>query len=98
VNISISNIEEQSIKFLTNGNAVVTKKSPFLGIYHTATLVMTEDQYSNWLANGELIQNALPHLTADEREFLMTGITPQEWDAVSMILLLMHVLLALWLV
>jgi len=27
-----------------------------------------------------LIQFALSHLTAEEREFLMTGITPDEWD------------------
>jgi hypothetical protein len=23
----------------------------------------------------------MPNLTADEREFIMTGITPDEWDA-----------------
>jgi hypothetical protein len=26
------------------------------------------------------VQNAMPHLSADEREFIMTGITPTEWD------------------
>ena len=79
--ISISNIEENSIRFLPMiGKAIVTKKSPFSGVYHTVTLAMTDEQYSNWQSSGELIQNALPHLTADEREFLMTGITPQEWD------------------
>lgn len=26
------------------------------------------------------IQNAFPFLTPDEREFLITGITPTEWD------------------
>ena len=37
-------------------------------------------QVMAWEEGGELIQNALPsHLTADEREFLMTGITPKEW-------------------
>ena len=23
----------------------------------------------------------MPHLSADDREFLMTGVTPEEWDA-----------------
>ena len=32
-----------------------------------------------WEDSGELIQNAMPNLTANEREFLMTGITPEEW-------------------
>jgi hypothetical protein len=27
----------------------------------------------------ELIQNIVPNLTMDEREFLMTGITNEEW-------------------
>jgi hypothetical protein len=31
--------------------------------------------------SGELIQNAFPTLSAYEREFIKTGITPQEWDA-----------------
>lgn len=30
--------------------------------------------------NGEVhIQTAFPHLTPDEREFIMTGITADEW-------------------
>ena len=33
-----------------------------------------------WEDGGELIQNAMPNLTDNEREFLMTGITPEEWD------------------
>jgi hypothetical protein len=34
---------------------------------------------ASW-GQGELVQNAMPHLSADEREFIMTGITPTEWD------------------
>ena len=30
---------------------------------------------------GYLVQHAWHTLHADEREFLMTGITPEEWDA-----------------
>lgn len=37
-------------------------------------------QWDAW-QNGALIQNAMPELTADEREFLLTGMTPEEWDA-----------------
>lgn len=29
---------------------------------------------------GLLIQEALEFLSADEREFLLTGLTPDEWD------------------
>jgi len=31
---------------------------------------------------GVLIQDAFPRLDADQREFLMTGITPDEWDRI----------------
>ena len=76
-----ANNAEESIHFGTYiGKAVVTKQSPFSGNWHTAILAMNDDQYSNWKSGGTLIQEALPHLTADEREFLMTGITPEEWN------------------
>jgi len=40
-----------------------------------------EDKLYEW-HNGELIQNVFPMLTPDEREFIMTGITPEEWGRV----------------
>lgn len=40
---------------------------------------MTQAQIDDW-QSGTLIQNAMPHLNADDREFLMTGITPEEWE------------------
>ena len=30
---------------------------------------------------GELIQKAFPYLSDDEREFIITGVTPDEWEA-----------------
>jgi len=39
---------------------------------------ITQEQMSAWV-DGGLIQNVMPHLTADQREFIMTGITPSEW-------------------
>jgi hypothetical protein len=37
------------------------------------------DAHERWVG-GELIQKAFPDLSADEREMLMTGITPGEWE------------------
>lgn len=41
-----------------------------------------EDLNKGWYLwmNGAFIQRAFPFLNADEREFLMTGITSEEWD------------------
>jgi hypothetical protein len=44
-------------------------------------LDITKEQLFSWV-DGELIQDAMPQLSAEEREFLMTGITPAEWDSV----------------
>ena len=32
-----------------------------------------------WLTGGGLIQDIMPDLSPDQREFLMTGMTPLEW-------------------
>mgnify|MGYP000544673806 CR=1 FL=1 len=37
------------------------------------------EEINRALTGGRLIQDIVPHLSRDEREFLITGITPQEW-------------------
>lgn len=36
-------------------------------------------QYNMWV-NGNKVTEFAPNLSADEREFLITGTTPAEWD------------------
>lgn len=57
----------------------ITKTSPITGRTVSMQLAITEAQYRNWKESAVLIQDAFPQLTADEREFLMTGIAPDEW-------------------
>ena len=54
-------------------------QSAMSGNINTLDVAITHEQFSAWDA-GALIQEAMPHLTASEREFLMTGITSEEWD------------------
>ena len=42
-------------------------------------LDVTPEQIARW-QRGEKIQDVMPHLTPDEREFLISGIAPGEWD------------------
>tara|TARA_X000001388_G_C2217553_1_gene117870 strand:- start:614 stop:769 length:156 start_codon:yes stop_codon:yes gene_type:complete len=42
------------------------------------SLDITETQFQAWI-DGTLAQDAMPHLTDEEREFLISGITPKEW-------------------
>lgn len=57
----------------------ITKTSLLTGITRTIELDITKEQYQAW-QNGELIQDAMPNLTAEQREFLISGATQEEWD------------------
>jgi len=39
---------------------------------------VTQSQIDAW-ESGTLIQDAMPNVSADHREFLKTGVTPDEW-------------------
>ena len=54
--------------------------SPISGKINVMDLDVTKDQFVAW-EKGALIQDAFPNLTPDEREFIKTGITPDDWDA-----------------
>jgi len=58
---------------------LITKVSMFSGVAHTLDIPVTQEQLDDW-REGTLIQNAMPNLSPDDREFLMTGMTPDEWE------------------
>jgi len=57
----------------------ITRRSPLTGETNTMRLDVSEGAFYAW-EGGMLAQDAMPNLTADEREFVMTGITPYEWQ------------------
>lgn len=59
----------------------ITKKSMFTGKTHTLDIPVTQEQLNEW-ENGKVIQRAMPNLTPDEREFIKTGVTKEEWNKV----------------
>jgi len=59
---------------------LIERKSPHSGIVNTMEIDVTEEQLQKW-RYGTLIQIAMPALTPDEREFIMTGLTSEDWDA-----------------
>jgi len=50
----------------------------FTGIERTLDLDFTAEQLAEW-KNGALIQDAMPNLSPADREFVMTGVTDEEW-------------------
>ena len=57
----------------------IPRTSMFTKVTRTREINITAAQVLRWLA-GTTIQNAAPQLDADDREFLMTGATPEEWQ------------------
>jgi hypothetical protein len=57
---------------------IVNKESMFSGKSHEMEIDVTNKEIALWM-EGSLIQDVMPNLTANEREFLMTGVTPAEW-------------------
>jgi hypothetical protein len=56
----------------------ITRQSQWSGITRTLDIPVTHEQLYEW-QRGAMIQNAMPNLTAAQREFLMTGVTEEEW-------------------
>ena len=58
---------------------LISKVSDISNKMHTMDIDVTDEQLQDW-RDGTPIQDAMPNLTPDEREFIKTGITPKEWD------------------
>lgn len=58
----------------------LTKRSALSGKLHTREIAVTPEQLADYY-EGNLgnIQKAFPLLHPDDREFIKTGITPEEW-------------------
>jgi hypothetical protein len=62
---------------------IFEKRSGLTGKYNKMELPVTVAEVLEWQISlkPKLIQDQFPQLSADQREFLLTGSTPEEWDA-----------------
>jgi hypothetical protein len=58
----------------------ITRTSWISGEVNTLDLPITQEQL-NLYAAGALLQDAFPNLNPDQREFIKSGITAEEWDS-----------------
>lgn len=63
------------------GTIDVTRQSRATGKIHTRTVKATPEQMDAWM-KGALAQDAFPDASLDDREFIISGITPEEWNSV----------------
>ena len=57
---------------------LITRTSPISGATHTREVPCTPEQLAAW-ESGVLIQIAMPDVEAPLREYIKSGITPEEW-------------------
>jgi hypothetical protein len=58
---------------------LIIRKSSISGNMNTMDIPISEDHLRLW-QSGQMIQDVMPNITADQREFILSGITPEEWD------------------
>ena len=59
----------------------ITRTNPFNGEVNTLNIEVTDEQIQAY-ADGAMIQDAFPNLSAGDREFIKTGITAEAWEEI----------------
>lgn len=59
---------------------LITKRSQLSGIEHTLDIPVKAEDMNKWIEGKGKIQEIFYYLSPDQREFIMTGITKEEWD------------------
>ena len=59
---------------------LIRRSSRLTGIVRELNIDIKPEDYAKWY-RGANIQDAAPHLSADDREFIISGITPDEWTS-----------------
>lgn len=60
----------------------VTRTSLITGKIHTREINCTQAQMDLYEKGIGLVQDVFPNLSVDDREFIKTGATPEEWAEV----------------
>lgn len=58
-------------------------QSAYSGAYHQVELPITEEEYNEGMKlymQGCLIQAVFPQLSSDQHDFILTGMTEEEWE------------------
>lgn len=67
-------------RFKVLGDKVEVTTQSCMGCAKVEKLTIPKAEYDAWIVEGDYIQTALPDLTPEERELILTGIHPDCWD------------------
>lgn len=60
---------------------IIKKKSVITGIVRALDIPVNPDDYAVWKDGLDSIENAMPYLNDYDREYILSGITRDEWDS-----------------
>jgi hypothetical protein len=60
---------------------LIVRISPYSGKKNEREIDITMNQYTAWM-EGLSIQKAMPELSDEDREFILTGLLEEEWDVI----------------
>lgn len=58
---------------------IIKRKSVLSGIEYVRNIPVNPEDMLLWETGTVNIQDAMPYLNDNDREFILTGITPDEW-------------------
>ena len=64
---------------------LIERRSPLTGKWNTMDLDVTQEQLDEMELPGSerrYVQDIFPNLTNEQREFIKTGYTPEDWAAI----------------
>ena len=59
----------------------ITRKSVISSIQRTMDIPVNPEDFMAWQSGYGNIQDLMPYLSLDHREFILSGITAEEWNA-----------------
>jgi hypothetical protein len=59
----------------------ITRKSVISGIQRSMEIPVNPEDFMAWQAGYGNIQDLMPYLSREDREFILSGITAEEWDS-----------------
>jgi len=59
---------------------LIKRQSPIDFIYRELDLDVTQEQLDRYKKGDDYIQDVFPNLSPENREFIKSGITPEQWD------------------
>lgn len=58
----------------------ITRKSVISGIERVKDIPVNPEHFIQWVNGAGSIQDIMPYLNTEDREFILSGIVQKEWD------------------